>query len=162
MSSALAYRTFSVLRGDSDAIRLIGSDPRATDQSFPLMLFAVLVATFRIAAEDPLGWAVDGCVVAAVGLTLHAGSMWFIGKAFDGNGRFIALFRLAGFTAVPLALGVWAGAGLIVGALWSFAVSARVIWTLHVEELQIAVVTAVLPSMLVIATVFALAARTGA
>jgi hypothetical protein len=157
VSTALAHRAFDVLRGDADAIRLIGSDPRATDQSLPLMFFAVLVATVRVSVQDPVAWAIDAFIVAAVGLLFYSVSMWLIGKAFDGTGRFISLFRLAGFTAVPLALGLVSSIGLVVGAVWSFALASRVVWALHVEELQIAIVTAVLPSMLVIAMVFAVA-----
>ncbi|MDH3498977.1 MAG: YIP1 family protein [Acidimicrobiia bacterium] len=148
-----------VLRGDADAIRLIGSDPRATDQTLPLMFFAVLAATVRVAVVDPVDWAVRSFLVASFGLLAYAAALWLIGKAFEGTGRFIALFRVAGFTAVPLALGLVPGIGLAVGAVWSFLLAARVLWALHVQETQVAVVTAVLPSMLIVAIVFALTAQ---
>ena len=160
MGIALAYRSWSVLRGDADAIRLAGSDPRATDQTLPLMFLAVLAATARHAVSDPVAWLVSAFFVAGLALIGYTASMWLIGKAFEGTGRFLPLFRLAGFSVLPLALGLIPGYGLAVGALWTFALAARVLWVLHVQETQVAVVTAVLPSMFIIAVVVAVAAQT--
>lgn len=158
MSMALAHRTFSVLRGNSDAIRVTAADPRATDQTLPLAFFAVLAASVRAGATDPVGWMLRSFMVAALALVAYAAALWLIGKAFEGTGRFIALFRVAGFTAVPLALGLIPGFGMLVGALWSFVLATRVLRALHVSETQVAVVTAVLPSMLMVTFVFAVIA----
>ncbi len=150
----------SVLKGDADAIRLIGSDPRATDQTLPLVFFAVMTASIRGVISDPVEWAIRNFVAAGVGLVVYAAGLWLIGKAFEGTGRFIALFRAAGFTVVPLSLGLIPGVGLAIGAIWSFALAARVLWALHVPETQVAVVTAVVPSMMMLAVVFAVVAPT--
>lgn len=160
MCVAFAHRVMSVLKGDADAIRLIGSDPRATDQAFPLVFFAVMAASIRGVLADPVDWALRNFVVAGVGLLAYTAALWLIGKAFEGTGRFIALFRAAGFTVVPLSLGLVPGFGLVIGAIWSFALAARVLWALHVQETQVAVVTAVLPSMMMVAVVFAVVTPT--
>ncbi len=158
MSTAFAYRTFYVLRGNADAIRVAAADPRSTDQTLPLVFFSVLAASVRTGASDPVGWMLRSFMVAALALVAYAAALWLIGKAFEGTGRFIALFRVAGFTVVPLALGLIPGLGLAIGAAWSFVLAARVLWALHVEETQVAVVTAVLPSMLMVTFVLALTA----
>lgn len=147
-----------MLRGDGDAIKRIARDPRATDQAVAVVFFSVLFGTVPAAFIDPYGWMLSALGAATIGLALFTLALWLVGKAFDGDGGVVPLFRASGFATAPLVLGLVPGIGLYVGAAWSFMLAIRVVRTLHVEEPQTAFVATVLPALVFLSTVAVIAA----
>ncbi len=156
--SMLAFRAYGVVRGDVTIIRWIASDRRATDTAVGIVFIAMLVGTLRHAVTSPYQWLATSAFMATIGLAIFASTAWLIGKALEGTGSFSGLVRTSAYAIIPISLGVLSPLGMAVGLATAFLVMAGVVRVVHSIPWSVAALTALFPTMVVMAGVGAIVA----
>ena len=155
----LAYRVYGVVKGDVTIIRWIAGDSRATDTAVGLVFVAVLVGTLRYGVTSPIHWLAASAVMSTVGLLFFSTVAWLIGRALEGSGTFRAFVRTGGYAIAPIALGVFSPAGMALGFAVAFVATAGVMRALHNITWSAGALTALFPTMVVLAAVASVAAQ---